>query len=70
MGAASDPTGYPGGSMAAAMASSCAEPADVTLTWPEALWSTSPTRVVGLAALPNGTGYWEAEANGTVAAFG
>ena len=70
MGAAFDPTGYPGGSMAAVMASSCAEPADVTLTWPEALWSTSPTRVVGLASIPNGTGYWEAEANGTVAALG
>jgi hypothetical protein len=70
MGAAVDPAGYPGGSMAAVMVSSCAEPADVTLTWPEALWSTSPTRVVGLAALPNGTGYWEAEAGGTVAALG
>jgi hypothetical protein len=70
MGAASDPTGYANGSMAAVMGSSCAEPSDVTLTWPEALWSTSPTRVVGLAALPNGSGYWEAEANGTVAAFG
>ncbi len=70
MGAAFDPTGYPGGSMAAVIVSSCAEPADVTLTWPEALWSTSPTRVVGLAALPNGTGYWEVEANGTVAALG
>jgi hypothetical protein len=70
MGAASDPTGYPGGSVAAVMASSCAEPADVTLTWPQALWATAPTRVVGLASLPNGSGYWEAEADGTVAALG
>ncbi len=70
MGAAYAPGGFPGGSMAAVMESSCAEPSDVTLTWPEALWSASPNRVVGMAALPNGTGYWEAEANGTVAAFG
>jgi hypothetical protein len=70
MGAAFDPTGYPGGSVAAVMASSCTEPADVTLTWPQALWATSATRVVGLASLPNGAGYWEAQANGTVAALG
>ncbi len=70
MGAAYSPTGFSGGSMAAVMESSCAEPSDVTLTWPQALWSTSPNRVVGMAALPNGSGYWEVEANGTVAAFG
>jgi hypothetical protein len=70
MGAAYAPAGLPGGSMAAVMGSSCAEPSDVTLTWPQALWSTSPNRVVGMAAPSNGSGYWEAEANGTVAAFG
>jgi hypothetical protein len=70
MGAAFAPAGFPGGSMASVMASSCAQPSDVTLTWPQALWSTSPNRVVGMAALANGSGYWEAEANGTVAAVG
>jgi hypothetical protein len=70
MGAAYVPSGFPAGSMAVVMGSSCVEPADVTLTWPQALWATSPNRVVGMAALANGTGYWEAEANGTVAAFG
>ena len=28
------------------------------------------SRAVGIAPLINGTGYWEAEADGTVAAFG
>ncbi len=70
MGASYDPGAYPGGSVAAVIASSCAEPGDVTLTWPQAFWATSLTRTVGVASMPNGSGYWEAEANGTVAAFG
>jgi hypothetical protein len=71
MGADYSPTGYAGGSWAAIFVSSCSAPTDVTMTW-EQLQSQlgGPTRVVGIAPVSNGTGYWEAEANGTVGAFG
>jgi hypothetical protein len=71
MGAAYSPTGYPGGSIAAIFVSSCAPPTDVTLSSGQAAAQIeSGSNVVGIAPLPNGTGYWEAEADGTVAAFG
>ncbi len=37
-------------------------------SWPSAVQSSS--RTVAITPTPNGTGYWEVEANGTVAAFG
>jgi hypothetical protein len=70
MGTAADPGAFPGGSVAGVIASSCSEPADVVLTWPQAFWATSLTRVIGMASVPSGSGYWEAEADGTVANFG
>ena len=71
MGAAYSPNGYSGGSVAAIFASSCQAPSDVTLTSGQAANTVaSSSRTIGIAPLPNGTGYWEAEANGTVAAFG
>jgi hypothetical protein len=70
MGAAYAPDAYPGGSLNAVMASTCAPPTDVVLTWPQAEWDAMNSRTIGIAALPGGDGYWEAEANGTVAAFG
>ncbi len=70
MGADFSPTGFPGGSFAAVMVSSCSAPADVTVTWSQVAAELSPTRVIGIAPMSNGTGYWEAEANGTVGAFG
>jgi hypothetical protein len=69
MGAAYSPTG--GGSLTAILVSSCATPSDVTMTWSQAQDQIgSGSNIVGIAPLPNGTGYWEAEADGTVAAFG
>ena len=70
MGAAYSPTGTAGGSIAAIVVSSCAPPSDVTLTWGQVASVDSATRTVGIAPLANGTGYWEAEADGTVGAFG
>ncbi len=71
MGAAYSATGYAAGSIAAILVSSCAPPTDVTLSWgPVATSVQSGSRAVGIAPLSNGTGYWEAEADGTVAAFG
>ncbi len=69
MGAAYDPDGYPGGSLAAVVVSTCAAPSDVTLTWQQAMVA-SDAWTIGVAAAPSGGGYWEAEANGTVANFG
>jgi hypothetical protein len=57
------------GSIAAVLVSSCAQPSDVTVTWSQVAAVVS-LRTIGIAPLPNGSGYWEAEANGTVAAFG
>jgi hypothetical protein len=71
MGGAFSPSGYPGGSLTGEFVSSCGAPSDITLSWgavAAAVQSSSNT--IGIAPLPNGTGYWEAEANGTVAAFG
>jgi ribosomal protein L24E len=71
MGAAFSPTGYAGGSIAAILVSSCSPPTDVTMSWGQvAAAVSSGSRTVGIAPLSNGTGYWEVEANGTVAAFG
>ena len=71
MGAASSQSGYAGGSIAAILVSSCSPPTDVIASWGQvAARSQSGSRTVGIAPLNNGTGYWEVEANGTVAAFG
>jgi hypothetical protein len=72
MGAAFSATGSPGGSIAALVVGSCGEPpTDVTLTWQQVLSSVlAPPHVIGIATLPDGAGYWEAESDGTVAAFG
>ncbi len=72
MGAAFSATGSPGGSIAALVVGTCGDPpTDVTLTWQQVLSSVfAPPHVVGIATLPDGAGYWEAESDGTVAAFG
>jgi hypothetical protein len=72
MGAAISMTGASGGSLAAVLTSTCgAPPTDVTLTWSQVLSSVfAPPRVIGVATLRNGLGYWEAESTGAVAAFG
>jgi ribosomal protein L24E len=71
MGAASSQSGYAGGSIAAIVVSSCSAPTDVIASWGQvAATIQSSSRTVGIAPLNNGTGYWEVEANGTVAAFG
>ena len=61
---------YGTGSIAGILVSSCTPPSDVTLTWGQVASVVSATRTVGIAPLSNGTGYWEVEADGTVAAFG
>ena len=68
MGAAYSPVG--GGSIAVDLVSSCAPPSDVTLTWGQVALIDWPSRTVGLAPMGNGSGYWEAEADGNVAGFG
>jgi hypothetical protein len=72
MGAAYSASGYDGGSLAAVLIGTCgAPPSDVTMSWSQVMGSLLATsRVIGIATLPNGEGYWEAEANGDVAAFG
>jgi hypothetical protein len=72
MGAAYSEAGYAGGSMAAVLISTCGgAPSDVTMTWNQVLGGLlNANRVIGIATMPNGSGYWEAEANGTVANFG
>jgi hypothetical protein len=70
MGAAFSPTGYAAGSMAALVVSSCTPPSDISLTWGQAAAAGASSPTVAVAPLRNGTGYWEAEADGTVAAFG
>jgi hypothetical protein len=71
MGAAYSPIGYGGGSLAGLFANSCGTPADVVLSWSQLSTTViDPTRVVSIATLANGTGYWEAEANGVVGSFG
>jgi hypothetical protein len=71
MGAAFSPGGYSGGSLAAIIVSSCAPPTDITATWGQVASTVGAgSTTVGIAPLSNGTGYWEVEGNGTVAAFG
>jgi hypothetical protein len=71
MGAAYSPTGYTDGSIAALLISTCATPADVTLSWSQIVGTiASAARVIGIATMSNGLGYWEAESNGDVGAFG
>jgi hypothetical protein len=59
-----------GGSIAALFVSSCGAPSDVLDTWGQVSNLLSSSNVVGVAPLPNGSGYWEAEANGKVGNFG
>jgi ribosomal protein L24E len=71
MGAAYSPSGYSGGSLSAILVSSCSPPTDITASWGQVAAAVdSGSMTVGIAPLSNGTGYWEVEANGTVAAFG
>ncbi len=59
-----------GSSIAAVFVSSCAAPSDVVATWGQVSNVVSGANIVGVAPLPNGSGYWEAEANGKVGNFG
>ena len=70
MGAAYAATG--GGSMAAIVASTCgAPPSDVTLSWSQlSTQGIVQQKVIGIAALPSGLGYWAASSDGAVSAFG
>jgi hypothetical protein len=71
MGTAWAPTGYSGGSMAAVLMSTCgAAPTDGTMSWSQVLGSIASPHVIGMATQSSGQGYWEAESNGVVAAFG
>ena len=71
MGAAFSSSGFGGGSIAAIFVSSCAPPADVTSSWGQVADAVqSSSRTVAITPTANGTGYWEVEGNGTVAAFG
>ena len=71
MGAAISPSGYPGGSIAAILVSSCAPPSDIMMSWGQvASEVVSSSRTIGIAPTSNGAGYWEVEGNGTVANFG
>jgi hypothetical protein len=71
MGAAVSTSGYSGGSIAAIFVSSCGAPTDVTTSWGQVSGAVqSSSRTVAITPTANGTGYWEVEANGTVAAFG
>jgi hypothetical protein len=70
MGAAYTATG--GGSMAAELVSTCGSPpSDVTLSWSQmTAQGITQQKVIGIAALPSGLGYWAASANGAVSAVG
>jgi hypothetical protein len=72
MGAAYSSTGWSGGSIVAELISSCgAVPSDVTMSWAQVLPTVvNAARVVGIATTPNGEGYWEAQGDGDVTAFG
>ncbi|HEX4127293.1 MAG TPA: hypothetical protein VHX67_06925 [Acidimicrobiales bacterium] len=71
MGAAVSPSGYSGGSIAAIFVSSCSTPTDVTASWGQLASAVQAgARTVAIAPTANGTGYWEVQSNGTVAAFG
>jgi hypothetical protein len=71
MGAAYTPVANDGDSIAAVLISTCSAPTDVTLTWDQVVGDVLATgQTVGIAPMPNGQGYWEAEGNGAVAGFG
>ncbi|HEY1831531.1 MAG TPA: hypothetical protein VGG38_14945 [Acidimicrobiales bacterium] len=72
LGADFSSTGYEGGSMAAVLISTCGgAPDDVIATWSSVeTEAVNTTRTVGIAATPDGNGYWEAESDGQVANFG
>jgi hypothetical protein len=72
MGAAFSSTGSAGGSIAIQLIGSCGPPpAGITLTWSQVQSGLlSGARIIGIATLLDGKGYWEAEASGAVAAFG
>jgi hypothetical protein len=72
MGAAFSSTGSTGGSLAAELVGTCGPPpSGITLTWSQVVDSViTPPHVIGIATLQSGLGYWEAESNGNVAAFG
>jgi hypothetical protein len=61
-----------GGSLAVQIIGTCGPPpAGITLTWGQVVDSVLTTpHIIGIATLQNGLGYWEAESNGAVAAFG
>ena len=61
-----------GGSLAAMMVSTCgAPPPDVTLSWSQiTTLAIMQQKVIGIAALPSGLGYWAASSEGAVSAFG
>ena len=59
-----------GGSIAIVFVGSCGAPADVSSTWGQVSNLVANSNVAGVAPLPNGTGYWEAEASGKVGNFG
>jgi hypothetical protein len=62
---------YPGGSIATIIEGTCGEgPSDITLNWSQVSAEVLTPRVVAIAALPDGLGYWEVTANGGVAAYG
>jgi hypothetical protein len=71
MGGAYATTGA-GGSMAAIVVSTCgAPPSDVTLSWGQlTTQAIVQQKVIGIAALPSGLGYWAASSDGAVSAFG
>ena len=70
MGAAYSATG--GGSMAAVLVSTCgAPPSDVTLSWSQMqTQGITQQKVIGVASLSSGLGYWAASSNGAVTAHG
>jgi hypothetical protein len=72
MGAAFSSTGAHGGSIAAVLIGTCgAPPSDVLYAWSQVQASVlAAPRIIGMATLQNGLGYWEAESDGDVAAFG
>jgi hypothetical protein len=71
MGAAFSSEGSSGGSIAAIFVSSCSPPTDITDSWSTLATAVqSSSRTVSIAPTANGTGYWETQSNGTVAAFG
>jgi len=71
MGAAYDPSSYPGGSAAAVFVCSNVVPTDEVFTWTEAqeILGIAPS-YVAIVATADGSGYWEARSDGTIMDFG